>query len=74
MKSKLRMLLETIGQVLVGAVTKGELLTDDPTIRKRLTVCSKCPELEDNLACKACGCRVAYKARLKAAKCPKNKW
>lgn len=74
MKSKLSLLLETMKQVLVGAVRDKTLLADDATIRNRLIVCGKCEYLDQHLACEKCGCRMSYKARLKAATCPINKW
>lgn len=62
-------------QVLVGAVKDKKLLASDDLLRKRLKICGECPHLQlKDLACTKCGCRVAYKARLAATKCPVNKW
>lgn len=72
--SKLKLLLQTIGKVLEGAVKDHTVLAKDEEVKRRLTICGKCTELEDNLACKKCGCRVAYKARLIKANCPIGKW
>lgn len=75
MSQKLKDLLKTVGQVLVGAVTTGHILATKKELRSRLTQCGGCPFLEErNLSCEKCGCRVAYKARLKEAKCPIGKW
>lgn len=74
MNDKFRLLLQTMKQVLVGAVTDGKLLANTELLRNRLKICSGCPELESNLCCSKCGCRVAYKARLKHASCPIRKW
>jgi len=74
-KKQVKSLLETVGQVLVGAVTDKKLLAEDAIVKQRLTVCDGCENLErDNSACKKCGCRITYKARLKKAKCPIGRW
>lgn len=74
MKSKARLLIETLGQVLVGAVRDKQLLADQDITKKRLEVCGGCEYLDQQLSCQKCGCRMAYKARLKAARCPIKKW
>ena len=69
------MLLETVGRVLIGAVTKGHVLASKEELTARLLKCGSCEFLEEkHLACQKCGCRVTYKARLKEAKCPMGKW
>lgn len=41
----------------------------------RFTICQLCPELiQLTKQCKQCGCFMAMKTKLKAAKCPLGKW
>lgn len=75
MKKEIKSILETIGQALVGAVTDKTLLAEKDLLKQRLAVCDNCENLErHNFACKKCGCRVIYKARIKKTKCPIGKW
>lgn len=42
---------------------------------KRLEICKSCPELISlSTQCKKCGCFMAIKTKLEAAKCPIGKW
>lgn len=75
MKKQVKSLLETVGQVLIGAITDKKLLVEDDELKSRLIICDPCENLDrDNSACKKCGCRITYKARLKKAKCPIGRW
>lgn len=41
----------------------------------RLNICKECPELiQLTTQCKQCGCFMAAKTKLEAAKCPLGKW
>lgn len=43
--------------------------------KKRLDVCSACPELTKVTSqCKKCGCFMKTKAKIKHAACPLSKW
>lgn len=49
--------------------------TDIEISNSRLSMCEKCPELLSfTKQCKQCGCFMPLKVKLKAAKCPLNKW
>lgn len=42
---------------------------------KRLDICKSCPEFFPlTTQCKQCGCFMAMKTKLEAAKCPIKKW
>lgn len=45
----------------------------DEQYDERLKVCGSCP-FYVNGSCSKCGCACAFKARMKAMKCPENKW
>ena len=75
MNKRIVSLLKTASQVLVGAVMQGHLLASKEELIKRLVICGDCEHFEEvNSGCQKCGCRVIYKARLKEARCPINKW
>jgi len=41
----------------------------------RMEICKACPELiQATTQCKKCGCFMAIKTKLEAAKCPIGKW
>lgn len=40
----------------------------------RVYICSRCPEMNEDKECNACGCPIETKAAWKTEKCPKNKW
>ena len=42
--------------------------------KKRMEICKKCVYLFAGNICKACGCVMAAKTKVKWANCPKNKW
>lgn len=42
--------------------------------KKRMKICKECVYLFAGNICKACGCVVAAKTRVKWANCPKNYW
>lgn len=48
---------------------------DSELSESRYAVCLACPELiHATKQCKKCGCFMAMKTKLKAAKCPLEKW
>jgi hypothetical protein len=48
---------------------------NDEDSNERLEICKQCPELiKLTLQCKKCGCFMAVKTKLEAARCPLNKW
>ncbi len=50
-------------------------LDDQKVADKRLEICRACPELiQLTTQCKKCGCFMAAKTKLEAAKCPLGKW
>jgi hypothetical protein len=50
-------------------------LNDEKAVSKRLEICKACPELiQLTTQCKKCGCIMAAKTKLEAAKCPLGKW
>ena len=46
----------------------------EETYRKRLSICSDCPELVGGMTCRDCGCFVQFRARHLTAHCVWNKW
>lgn len=41
----------------------------------RMSICNSCPELiKLSTQCKKCGCFMALKTKIEAAKCPIGKW
>lgn len=41
----------------------------------RMSICQECPELiKLSTQCKKCGCFMALKTKIEAAKCPIGKW
>jgi len=50
--------------------------TAEPELaNNRLEICKECPFLiQATTQCKECGCFMAVKTKLKAAKCPLGKW
>lgn len=52
-----------------------ENYTDEELSNYRYGICQSCPELiQVTKQCKQCGCFMAMKTKLKAAKCPLEKW
>ena len=51
---------------------KRKLVSDD--IEGRWAICQACPELTNANRCKQCGCFMKLKTKIKAAKCPIDKW
>jgi hypothetical protein len=48
---------------------------EDDVYSSRMSICRACPELIQLTAqCKKCGCLMAIKNKLEAAKCPIGKW
>lgn len=48
---------------------------DDAAAQGRYEICLSCPELIHlTKQCKQCGCFMAMKTKLKAARCPLEKW
>lgn len=48
---------------------------DSETYKKRIEICSQCPELiSKTFQCKKCGCFMKQKSKLSDASCPLNKW
>jgi hypothetical protein len=48
---------------------------DEELSTSRFSICKECPELTKlTLQCKKCGCFMAAKTKLEAAKCPIGKW
>ena len=49
--------------------------TESDEQTSRYAICLACPELiQATKQCKQCGCFMAMKTKLKAAKCPLSKW
>jgi hypothetical protein len=49
--------------------------SDDDLFETRLGICKECPVFRKaTKQCKACGCIMTLKAKLKDAKCPIGKW
>ena len=47
----------------------------DAAALERFDICKSCPELiKLTSQCKQCGCFMAVKTKLEAAKCPMGKW
>jgi hypothetical protein len=63
---------------VAGAVAAGKpLIVDRAEKDRRLTICTACDQYDAPKGrCKACGCAINLKARLKSetGKCPKMKW
>jgi len=51
---------------------KRKLVSDE--IDERWIICQACPELTSGNRCRQCGCFMKLKTKLKAAKCPLDKW
>ncbi len=57
---------------LLNPMTK---YANDDLTSQRILVCRSCPELiQATTQCKQCGCFMAVKTKLEAAKCPLGKW
>lgn len=53
----------------------GKYLDDEKVADQRLEICRACPELiQLTTQCRKCGCFMAAKTKLEAAKCPLGKW
>ena len=67
-------------KVAAGEVTPLDLLnksnyTDSATSDSRFDTCKQCDRLsEHTYQCAECGCFMALKTKLAAAKCPLHKW
>jgi hypothetical protein len=70
---KIRGLFITVEQVIKHALKSGELIADREIITRRLEICRVCEFLEGS-RCKHCGCFMALKGGLVAARCPIGKW
>ena len=67
----------TLTTVLQAALAGDDLRSAPSTERDRMTRCAACPELrrdEAGMSCAACGCRLPFKAKVQAAKCPLDRW
>lgn len=53
--------------------TSGFALSDEAERARRLGICAACPELERG-RCRACGCVVDAKARIRVEPCPLGRW
>lgn len=57
-------------------------MTTDELIKSRLEVCDGCDKkakfdsklMSENHQCLECGCVIEYKVKIRASKCPLNKW
>ena len=71
------MAIGTIAAALQAALAGDDLRSAPSTERDRMTRCATCPELRRDkagMSCAACGCRLPFKAKVQAAKCPLNRW
>ena len=59
--------IEEFGQYL-----KQKLVSEDAS--HRWAICQACPELTSGNRCTQCGCFMKIKTKVRAAKCPLNKW
>lgn len=66
-------LVETVADS-VAVVASGETLSiTEQEAKRRLSICESC-EFYRSSRCTKCGCYMAAKTYLRAAKCPINKW
>jgi len=55
-----------------GEYLKKKLVSEDAD--HRWAVCQACPELMSSNRCRQCGCFMKLKTKVRAAKCPLDKW
>ena len=68
---------ETINKIVSRMVYQEGITANPETYTKRLSECKKCSSLRNDIMCAECGSYVAFRARVKASKCPYpglNKW
>jgi len=74
-KDKIKLALESMGDIIKEAMETGEVKAAPEIINKRCKTCELCEEFIDHIRkCRACGCYMDLKTVLKATKCPLNKW
>ncbi len=66
-----------LGRLAAQAASEKDILVPSEEYQRRLTICRGCDQYDaPKSRCKACGCAINLKARLKSetGKCPKMKW
>lgn len=66
-------LSSTIIQAMRHAMREGEILADEPLIRKRLQTCDRC-DRKSGARCLECGCYISLKSAILVAECRLKKW
>jgi hypothetical protein len=75
MKSKWEEYKEKNGVTPLDMLNPKTRHIEEPIAISRLEICKSCPELISlTTQCKKCGCFMAIKTKLEAAKCPIGKW
>jgi hypothetical protein len=75
MKSKWEEYKEKNGVTPLDMLNPKTRHIEENTAIRRLEICKSCPELISlTTQCKKCGCFMAIKTKLEAAKCPIGKW
>jgi hypothetical protein len=56
-------------------INPNTVMVSEEEAEKRMSICLGCPELiKLTKQCKKCGCFMALKTKIEAAKCPLGKW
>lgn len=75
MKSKWEEYKEKNGVTPLDMLNPKTKHAEENISEQRLDICRSCPELISlTTQCKKCGCFMAAKTKLEAAKCPLGKW
>lgn len=74
-KSRWELYKEKNGVTPLDLLNPKVVRIDETQANARMAICRECPELIKVIEqCKKCGCFMEAKTKLKAAKCPLNKW
>jgi len=71
----LKNLTGAVKDMIVEAVTEGEIIVEDEEFLDRMDICIECPRFDPGpIRCAECGCFLEVKGRSAAMCCPLYKW